>query len=320
MVGYRNSITRISRRWARIYRKKENDINPMRSPVDRLPACGLVRPNARGLGVSGAFLLGLALLVKVCISSAVLAPLPDSFVPAPLPDSAVYQESRHLVRVIGPGGLCSGAPLKNTRYVVTAAHCVLSPTTGKVDAAGIVRVFDDGEFYRVVRVMVRETGVPLSEMKDWGNDAAVLILDTSLEDGVLLGGSGDSASGGVLVAYQRVDAYGRFYRRPPTVTAGFSEFVPASCRFPGRRIRIVDGHMVVPCAMQQGGSGGPVLSQIGGEYFLVGVLSSVAEDFSYNNVAPVAAIKYLLSHPGRTFVLGESDFTTVGSGSRIHMR
>jgi len=160
------------------------------------------------------------------------------------------------VRVIGPGGLCSGAPLKNTRYVVTAAHCVLSPTTGKVDADGIVRVFDDGESYRVVRVMVRETGVPLSEMKDWRNDAAVLVLDTSLGDGVLLRESGDIASGVVLVAYQRVDAYGRFYRRPHTVKAGFSEFVPASCRFPGRRIRIVDGHMVVPCAMQQGGSGG----------------------------------------------------------------
>lgn len=283
----------------------------MRSLANRLPARGLVRPNARGLAVSGAFLLGLALLVKVCVSPAVSSILPNP---------AVYQESRHLVRVLGPGGLCSGTPIRGTRYVVTAAHCVLSPTTGKVDAGDIVTIFDDGESYRVVRAMVRETGVPLSEMKDWRNDAAVLVLGTSLGDGVLLGESDDIASGGVLVAYQRVDADGRFYRGSPTVKAGFSEFVPASCRFPGRQIRIVDGYLVVPCAMQPGGSGGPVLSQIGGEYFLVGVLSSLAEDYSYNNVAPVATIKDLLSHPGRTFVLNESDITAVGSGSRPHKR
>jgi len=283
----------------------------MRSLANRLPASGRVRPNATGLAVSGAFLLGLALLVKVCVSPAVSSPLPDP---------AVYQESRHLVRVLGPGGLCSGTPIKGTRYVVTAAHCVLSPTTGKVDAGGIITIFDDGESYRVVRAMVRETGVPLSEMKDWRNDAAVLVLGTSLRDGVLLGESDDIASGGVLVAYQRVDAAGRFFRGSFSVKAGFSEFVPASCRFSGRQIRIVDGYLVVPCAMQQGGSGGPVLSRIGEEYFLVGVLSSLAEDDSYNNVAPVATIKDLLSHPGRTFVLNESDITAAGSGSRPHKR
>jgi len=285
----------------------------MRSLASRLPARGLVRPNATGLAVSGAFLLGLVLLVKVCAPLAVSAP-------SPLPETAVYQESRYLVRVVGPGGLCSGTPIKDTRYVVTAAHCVLSPATGKFDADGIVTVFDDGESYRAVRAMVWETGVPLSEMKDWRNDAAVLVLDTSPGDGVLLGELGDIASGGVLVAYQRVDAAGRFYRGSFSTKADYSRFVPASCRFSGRQIRIVDGYLVVPCAMQPGGSGGPVLSQIGGEYFLMGVLSSLAEDDSCNNVAPVATIKNLLSHPGRTFVLNESRIAAVGSGSGIHKR
>ena len=54
-----------------------------------------------------------------------------------------------LVRIRG-GGPCSGTPITGTRFVATAAHCVLD-RDGNVESRTVVR---DGVEYRAVAVLV----------------------------------------------------------------------------------------------------------------------------------------------------------------------
>jgi hypothetical protein len=74
-----------------------------------------------------------------------------------------------LVRVRG-GALCSGTPISDTRYVLTAAHCVL-------DGSGAVRrrtVVRDGIEYDARAVIV---DTRFDETKDTRLDVAVLVMD-----------------------------------------------------------------------------------------------------------------------------------------------
>ena len=55
--------------------------------------------------------------------------------------------------------------------------------------------------------------------------------------------------------------------------------------------------MTVPCGLIPGASGGGLFAEVHGELQLVGVLSTVAPDLSYNGVTPLEAIHRLLDNP-----------------------
>ena len=71
----------------------------------------------------------------------------------------------------------------------------------------------------------------------------------------------------------------------------------AGCVHPASDVEITTNQVTVPCGLIPGASGGGLFVEVHGELQLVGVLSTVAPDLSYNGVTPLEAIHRLLDNP-----------------------
>ena len=204
-----------------------------------------------------------------------------------------------VVRLVG--GVCSGTPITGTVYVVTAAHCVLTPS-GEVVLRTVVRGHHQ---YPAVAVLVDPD---YHDHPTAANDAAVLILaeeipGPSARVGTALPESGEL----VLAGFQPIDSDGSLLRgkdandhpRPKGAsgTANSLPYEPAGCVTSPSELDVSAKRVMVPCGLIPGASGGGLYTEVDGEHVLVGILSSVTTDYSANGVVPLASLLEMLAHP-----------------------
>jgi hypothetical protein len=197
--------------------------------------------------------------------------------------------------------VCSGTPIVDTPYVVTAAHCVLDRSGNPGPRA----VLDNGTrtWATAVLVDVRYQSEPSPRL-----DAAVLVMERPLRGPAARLGSTVPIDGVLTLAgYQPVDHDGALLRgtspedRPsPGGAAGgvlVIDSAPAGCDAPAASLYSSPGRAIVRCGLIPGASGGPLLARVGDELVLVGIVSTVTGDLSANGVVPLASLHRLLAHP-----------------------
>jgi hypothetical protein len=205
-----------------------------------------------------------------------------------------------LVRVFG-NSACSGTPITGTRLVITAAHCVLD-SAGDVTAVTVIR---DGVEHspRAVLVNPRYSDTPSAHL-----DAAVLIMDRAIPGtGARLGSTLPTQGLVTLAGLQPIDTDGTLLRgttahdrpTPKGVIGGVVEIesLPSGCVELASSIEIVVNRLEVDCGLVRGASGGGLFIEHGGRLVLLGIISTVDVDLSFNGLAPLAAVHELLSHP-----------------------
>ena len=204
-----------------------------------------------------------------------------------------------LVRVRG-GVVCSGTPITGTRYVVTAAHCVLD-SHGNAAARTVVR---DGVSYTATAVLVdsRYFDEPTAQF-----DAAVLVMDQVIPGRSAIIGTGLPTRGSVTIAgFQSLDSDGTLLRARrcttcpsprgrPAISSRSSRCPPVAPFRPGRwqSRTSVD----IPCGLIPGASGGGIFAEVDGTMVLVGIVSTVTSDLTSNGVVPLESLHELLRHP-----------------------
>ena len=204
-----------------------------------------------------------------------------------------------IVRIRG-GTRCTGTPITGTTFVVTAAHCVLIGD----HAAGSRTVLRDGVEYTAVSVLVN------TEYNDSPGprlDAAVLVMDQVIPGPSATLGDAFPTHGRVTLAgFQPLDTDGSLLRgtrydnrpHPQGAVGGVVEIetAAAGCVHLVSELEITDTQVNVPCGLIPGSSGGGLFVEDNGELTLVGVISTVADDLTYNGVAPLAAVHELLEN------------------------
>jgi hypothetical protein len=206
-----------------------------------------------------------------------------------------------IVRVDG-NSVCSGTPITGTRLVITAAHCVLD-STGEVTAVIVTR--DSVEYTpRAVLVDPRYEGTLIPHL-----DAAVLVMDRAIPGPAATLGDTLPTQGFVTLAgFQHIDTDGTLLRgtryddrpTPKGVTDSVIkiESRPSGCVDRVTSIEIAADQLKVGCGLIPGASGGGLFVEQDRRLVLLGIISTVAFDLSYNGVTPLAAVHELLSHPG----------------------
>jgi hypothetical protein len=207
-----------------------------------------------------------------------------------------------LVLVRG-GAVCSGTPITGTRYVATAAHCVLD-LHGRPARRTVVR---DGATHRVTAVWVdtRYVDEPTPRF-----DAAILELDHHLPGpSATIGPQVPTDGSATIAGYQPVDVDGTplrgegpHDRPPPRTRAGhlvLIDSLPAGCTASVDDIAVTAARVDVPCGLIPGASGGGLFVRTAGAIVLVGIISTVAYDLSSNGVVPLASLAALLRQPAR---------------------
>jgi hypothetical protein len=222
-----------------------------------------------------------------------------------------------LVHVRG-SSVCSGTPIAGTRYVVTAAHCVLD-RVGEV----VSPIVERGDVqYRALEVLIDRgyTTAPSARL-----DAAVLVMDR-----VIPGPSarlGDTLPGQdvvTLAGFQPLDTDGTLLRprnaeahaTPTGVTGGVVriETALAGCVRDVSAVEVTSSRLTVPCGLVRGASGGGLLAEDDRGPVLVGVVSTVSFDLSSNGVTPMSAVHRLIENPGRyAYVLSPTGPTSTGA-------
>ena len=200
-----------------------------------------------------------------------------------------------LVRVLG--SVCTGTPITGTVYVVTAAHCVLTPR-GRVIQRTVER---DGVRYRSIAVLVDTDYAdhPREEV-----DAAVLVMTEEIPGPSVRIGSALPDRGEVTLAgFQPIDSDGTLLRghrlNDRLASNGAPPHAPAGCAESVRSLQTSATRVMVPCGLVPGASGGGLFTEVDGELVLVGILSTVTSDLSANGIVPLASLQKLVDHPGR---------------------
>lgn len=207
-----------------------------------------------------------------------------------------------IVRVRG-GATCTGTPITGTIFVVTAAHCVL---VGDHVAASRT-VVREGVEYTAVSVLVNR------EYHDSPGprlDAAVLVMDQVVPGPSATLGDIFPAHGQVTLAgYQPLDTDGSLLRgtrpsnrpHPQAATGGVVkiETAAAGCLHLVSELEISDTQVKAPCGLIPGASGGGLYLDNNGQLNLVGIISTVANDLTFNGVTPLAAVHELLDNPDK---------------------
>jgi len=218
---------------------------------------------------------------------------------SPSPHRIAGDAADVLVRIVG-GQACSGTPIAGTRYVVTAAHCVLGPD-GKPGPRTVVRA--DAKF-DAVAILVDTAYATHPSVR---LDAAVLVLDRPLPGPSARLGTALPTHGTLsLTGYQPLDSDGTLLRgtnphnRPlPKNAAGpviEIQSAPAGCVVAITEFRISRDHVIVPCGLIPGASGGGLYANAPEGITLVGIVSTVSSDLTVNGVVPLASLHELLAH------------------------
>jgi hypothetical protein len=225
-----------------------------------------------------------------------------------------------IVRVRG-GTVCSGTPLADTRYVVTAAHCVLD-LDGNPGARTVER--DDAR-YEAVAVFVDTAYV---EHPSERLDAAVLVFDRAIPGPAARLRDSLPSHGPVTIAgYQPLDSDGTLlrgtnpYDRPlpkgATGTLIEIESAPAGCEASASELQALSDKISVACGLIPGVSGGGLFATGPDGIELLGIVSTVNQDLTANGVTPLASLQILLTHPDIYF----HDVTHhIGARSRGYVR
>ena len=173
---------------------------------------------------------------------------------------------------------------------------------GEVSRRTVVR---DGVEYTVAKVLVNpkyhDSPGPLL-------DAAVLIMDQAIEGPSATLGNVFPAQGRVTLAgFQALDSDGSLLRGtrydnrplPRGATGGVIQIdsAAAGCVHLVSDLEITSTAVKVPCGLIPGASGGGLFVESNGELILVGIISTVAADLSYNGVVPLPALHELLENP-----------------------
>ena len=248
---------------------------------------------------------GIALLAVLTSTVAALGPLPAPAVTERLADLTqphvlAGNVAEVVVRVRG-SSMCSGTPITGTRFVITAAHCVLDGA-GDVTAVTVVR---DGVEHapRSLLVNLGYHDAPSAHL-----DAAVLIMDRVIPGpAATLGDTLPTRGRVTLAGLQPIDADGTLLRgtsyddrpTPKGVTGGVVEIEsrPSGCVHRASSIEVAAHQLKVGCGLIPGASGGGLFAERGGRLVLLGVISTVGFDLSYNGLTPLAAVHELLEHP-----------------------
>jgi hypothetical protein len=216
-----------------------------------------------------------------------------------------------IVRVSG-STVCSGTPLTGTKFVVTAAHCVLDEDGAIADRTTVRRGDVD---YLPVSIVVDPR---YHNSPDPLFDAAVLVMDQGIPGPSATLADRLPTEGTVTVAgLQPLDTDGSLLRgtrsdnRPSRrgVEHGIMiQAAPAGCVHAASDVEITHHQVNVPCGLIPGASGGGLFVERNGELMLAGIISTVAYDLTYNGLVPLAALRHLLQHPiPYTHDVGASD-------------
>ena len=245
------------------------------------------------------------LVSVVAASFAVASNAPASIVPFQSAARAPRRIAGHvadvLVRIRG-GAVCSGTPITGTRFVMTAAHCVLD-RDGTVASRTVIR---DGVEYRAVGVLV---DVRYHDTRATALDAAVLVMSDPIPGpSAILGTRMPSVGGVTLAGFQPIDSDGSLLRGSnphdlPVPAAAKDrggvveiEAAPAGCHNDVAAIEVTAASVRVPCGLIPGASGGGLFATHGETVELVGILSTVSTDITHNGVVPMASLLELLEH------------------------
>jgi hypothetical protein len=201
------------------------------------------------------------------------------------------------------GRLCSGTPITGTRYVVTAAHCVLEDD-GDVATRFVERY---GVRYRAESVLVdpRYVDRPVPEL-----DAAVIVLSQAIPGpSARLGDTLPTEGLVTLAGLQEIDTDGSLLRgtgphdvvvpKGATGTHREVEVRPTGCVESIGTIVVTEARLTVHCGLIPGASGGGLYVERNGGIELVGIVSTVNGDISANGVVPLSSLHELLDNPGR---------------------
>ncbi len=206
-----------------------------------------------------------------------------------------------VVRVHGSSA-CSGTPIVETALVITAAHCVLDDA-GEVTAVTVVR---DGTEH-TARAVVVDTRY--HDAHSTRLDAAVLVMDHAIPGPAAMLGDTLPTQGLVTLAgFQPMDTDGTLLRgtrygerpTPKGVTGGVVEIesLPSGCVDRVSSVDVAVDQLTIGCGLIPGASGGGLFAEHDGQLVLLGVISTVGRDLSYNGLTPLAAVHDLLDHAG----------------------
>jgi hypothetical protein len=208
-----------------------------------------------------------------------------------------------LVRVRG-GANCSGTPILGGTLVVTAAHCVIDDNGQVAASRTVVR---DGESYKPAAVLVNRQYHDLRRVR---LDAAVLVMSEAIPGATAdlgerlpdtglatVAGMQPLDSGGSLLRGTRYD--NRPHLRPASGSIVEIETSAAGCVGPAAALQVSTARVKVPCGLIPGASGGGLFVGAAERPTLVGVISTVAYDLTYNEVVPPTELRELLAHPDR---------------------
>jgi hypothetical protein len=205
-----------------------------------------------------------------------------------------------ILRVRG-GAVCSGTPITGTRYVITAAHCVLNRDGTVVHSRKLLR---DGVAYSPVAVIVDPA---YHDSPRPSRDAAILVVDQVIPGpSATLGDTFPTDGLVVLAGYQALDSDGTLLRGtrydspliPKGSHGGFVKIdtAAAGCIYPAAAAEFSDDQVTLPCGLIPGASGGGLFAVRDGKYVLVGIVSTVATDLAYNGIVPLSAVHHLLDN------------------------